>query len=149
MITCTRKLRFCAGHRVHGHESKCAHLHGHDYGVEVTAIVTASKHGGRSLDDLGRVVDFSVLKERIGTWLDDTWDHRLLLWDQDPTFEGMMSLAEEEDKGIVRVPFNPTAENIATHIGSELCPKLLDGTGVEVVRAVVHETPNCFATWEK
>ena len=49
MITCTRRLTFCAGHRVLGHESKCAHPHGHNYVVYVTAEA-------EQLDDVGRVM---------------------------------------------------------------------------------------------
>lgn len=143
---------------MHGHESKCRHLHGHDYQVEVTAIVSSSRHGGRSLDDIGRVIDFSVLKDVIGAWIDHNWDHRLLLWVEDPMLgltvsRQELSAVEHDDMNaqledsIVGVPFNPTAENIATYIGAELCPRLLDGTGVEVTNVTVHETPNCFASW--
>ena len=32
-LTCTRRLQFCAGHRVYGHESKCANVHGHNLAV--------------------------------------------------------------------------------------------------------------------
>ena len=74
--TITRRLEFDAGHRVFGHESKCATLHGHRYVVEVTA--QAAK-----LDSVGRVIDFSVLKERIGAWLDEKWDHNVIVFEQD------------------------------------------------------------------
>ena len=55
-ITCTRKIHFCAGHRVMHHENKCATAHGHNYYVELIAEAP-------SLDESGRVVDFSVLKD--------------------------------------------------------------------------------------
>ena len=54
MITCTRRIQFCAGHRVMGHEGKCRNLHGHNYVVFVTAQAD-------ELDSVGRVIDFSVL----------------------------------------------------------------------------------------
>lgn len=155
MITCTRRLEFDAGHRVHNHESKCAHLHGHRYAVELTARTKASRVGGRMTDDVGRVIDFSVLKERIGSWLDECWDHRMLLWMEDPVARLLVAgpdselVAELIDRSFVDVPFNPTAENMAAFIGSELAPKLLEDTDVEVFRVVVHETPNCQAAWEK
>ncbi len=37
MITATRRVQFCAGHRVHRHESKCRNLHGHNYVAFFTA----------------------------------------------------------------------------------------------------------------
>ena len=76
-ITCTRRIQFCAGHRVKNHESKCRNLHGHNYVVWITAKLDAGT------DELGRVVDFSVLKARIGGWIEDAWDHGFILWDQD------------------------------------------------------------------
>lgn len=143
---------------MHGHESKCRHLHGHDYQVEVTAIISSAKHGGRSLDDIGRVIDFSVLKDVIGTWIDAHWDHKFLLWTEDPMMGLVVSKQELSDHdyeqvndqlgdSICGVPFNPTAENIATFLGEDLCPTILYGSGVEVINVVVHETPNCFASW--
>ena len=62
-ITATRRLQFAAGHRVHGHEGKCRHLHGHNFVVFLTAAA-------ENLDAVGRVIDFGVLKERIGGWIE-------------------------------------------------------------------------------
>lgn len=154
-ITATRKLRFCAGHRVVGHEGKCAHLHGHDYGVEIHARAN-------SLDSVGRVIDFSVIKERVGGWIDANWDHKTLLWAKDKLRHIVANGAEffesgnEDDKrqakqalgSFVVGSFNPTAENIAAHLLIVICPEVLAGTGVNVYKVVVHETPNCFATAE-
>jgi 6-pyruvoyl-tetrahydropterin synthase len=33
---------------------------------------------------VGRVIDFSVIKTLLCDWLEDNWDHRFLLWEQDP-----------------------------------------------------------------
>jgi 6-pyruvoyl-tetrahydropterin synthase len=40
---------------------------------------------------------------------------------------------------------NPTAENIAQFLATEVSPRVLKGTGVKVVKIVVQETENCFA----
>ena len=69
--TATRRLQFCAGHRVHDHESECRNLHGHNYVVFLTAASTSDD----PLDKLGRVIDFGVLKEKFGAWIDEWWDH--------------------------------------------------------------------------
>lgn len=135
-ITATRHVRFCAGHRVANHESKCARLHGHDYRLELTA-------GAEDLDDIGRVIDFSVLKERIGTWVDDFWDHRFLMWEGDPYLPNMP--IDHHDVAVV--PFNPTAENIAAYIGEVLGPEVLADTGVRLIHVRCWETPNCHADW--
>jgi 6-pyruvoyltetrahydropterin/6-carboxytetrahydropterin synthase len=62
MITVSRYHDISAGHRVCGHESKCSHLHGHNY--RITFECTADE-----LDHLGRVIDFSLIKEKLCQWL--------------------------------------------------------------------------------
>jgi 6-pyruvoyltetrahydropterin/6-carboxytetrahydropterin synthase len=135
-ITCTRRLSFCAGHRVVGHENKCRNVHGHNYVIHIEAEADL-------LDPIGRVIDFAALKERIGGWLEANWDHGFLAWDMDPLVAILHGVPGNTK--VCGVPFNPTAENLARHLLDEVCPKLLDGTGVRVVRVVVEETENCSA----
>ena len=49
-----RQVKFCAGHRLLGHEGKCANLHGHNYLIQFHVT-------GNEIDELGRVVDFGVI----------------------------------------------------------------------------------------
>jgi 6-pyruvoyltetrahydropterin/6-carboxytetrahydropterin synthase len=132
IITCTRRLTFESGHRVHGHESKCANLHGHSYKAEIEASA--------ELDSLGRVIDFSVLKEKVGGWIDFHLDHGFILWVDDLEARGQMLKTK-----LYLMPYNPTAENLARHLLLEVCPLVLQGTGVTVTRVVIHETENCKA----
>jgi 6-pyruvoyltetrahydropterin/6-carboxytetrahydropterin synthase len=76
MITASRYHDISCGHRVHGHESKCALLHGHNYRIHFTCV--------GDLDNIGRVIDFSVIKSTLCMWLEDNWDHRFLAWRVDP-----------------------------------------------------------------
>lgn len=135
--TVTRTLEFDAGHRVHGHEGKCATLHGHRYKVELTAQAA-------QLDRLGRVIDFSVLKQKVGGWLDEQWDHNVILFVEDRvTVEAVHQCPRNKEPWVAA--FNPTAENMADFLLNHVCPKVLDGTGVLVTKVVVWETPNCRA----
>jgi len=135
MITCTRILEFDAAHRVMNHESKCATLHGHRYKVEIEAL--------GSLDDVGRVIDFSVLKTVVGTWIDDHWDHNVLVYELDTeTVLALYNVPRKKDPFIC--PWNPTAENMASFLLSH-SNALLESYGVTVARVVVWETPNCKA----
>lgn len=137
MITITRRLEFDAGHRVMNHESKCATLHGHRYVIEIEAT-------SPELDSIGRVIDFSVLKQKIAPWLDEKWDHNVILFKDDAeTIAALSSIPRKKDPFIS--DFNPTAENMASYLLKEICPSLLSGTGVTVTKIRVHETPNCFA----
>lgn len=134
-ITCTRRIQFCAGHRVHNHESKCRNLHGHNY--------VAMFEADAPLDSLGRVIDFSVLKERIGGWIDSQWDHGFLLWQDDA--EAIAAVSSMPSQKMYLMPYNPTAENMAKYLLERVCPSLLDGTGVDVVSVRIWETENCYA----
>jgi 6-pyruvoyltetrahydropterin/6-carboxytetrahydropterin synthase len=134
LITCTRRIQFCAGHRVYNHESKCRNLHGHNYVALFTAFAP--------LDDLGRVIDFSVLKDKIGGWIDAYWDHGFLLWENDPA---QLVVKQVEQQKLYLMPWNPTAENMARYLLERVCPKVLDGTGVAVTGVRVWETENCYA----
>ena len=141
MITCTRKLTFDAGHRILNHEGKCRFPHGHTYIVYITA--KAAK-----LDHIGRVVDFSVLKEVYGSWIDQNFDHGFLVWEKD--IDLLKALSGVLGAKVYYCPFNPTAEEIAKFLGSyyEFVQALAE-FDVEVCQVVVCETPNCSAKWVK
>jgi 6-pyruvoyltetrahydropterin/6-carboxytetrahydropterin synthase len=135
-ISCTRRIQFCAGHRVFGHESKCKNLHGHNY----VAFITAQAAG---LDSIGRVIDFSVIKERIGTWIDDNWDHGMILWQHDaPAWEAIAAFGPTK---VYALAENPTAENMAAYLLEHVCPSLFADTAVIVTKIVLWETENCYA----
>ena len=136
MITCTRRIQFCAGHRVHKHESKCRNAHGHNYVVFFEAVAP-------DLDAVGRVIDFSILKEKLGGWIDTHWDHGFLYWIADSEMhQAMRAVAGQK---VYIMPDNPTAENMAEYLLRDICPNQLSGTGVTVRKVTVHETENCYA----
>lgn len=135
--TVTRRLEFDAGHRVMNHESKCANLHGHRYVAEITAYAP-------ELDPIGRVIDFSVIKERIGSWIDEHWDHNMIVCADDARTIQCL-LAAPRVKQPFLMPCNPTAENMASHLLYVVCPAELGDTGVTVTKVRLWETPNCFA----
>jgi len=132
-VRCTRRVQFCAGHRVHKHESKCANPHGHNY----VAFFHAE---APELDSLGRVIDFSVLKDRLGGWIDEHWDHGFIYGSMD--YQMRASLAPVGGKQF-ELEANPTAENMALHLLHEVGPTVLEGTSVRLVRVVLWETENC------
>lgn len=147
-VFASRYHDFSAGHRVAGHESKCALLHGHNYRVHFTVSAPA-------LDAVGRVVDFSVIKSTLCQWLEDQWDHRMLLWSEDQLAKDMMQhlwrtpgpMTEMLRASVVWVPFNPTAENMARHLALEVAPKVLP-PGMAVAFVKVEETRKCGASFQ-
>ncbi len=137
----TRTHEFDAGHRVYGHGGKCRHLHGHRY--EVAFTVQANE-----LNDLGMVIDFSIIKDKLCSWIDRHWDHKLLLWSGDPMLWHIQEGESEEDSSVVGLPFNPTAENMANFLLTTLGPSQLANDGVVLVKVTLNETRKCSATVE-
>jgi 6-pyruvoyltetrahydropterin/6-carboxytetrahydropterin synthase len=86
---------FAAAHWLRDYEGACSQMHGHNWKVEIEAEAT-------SLDKLGMVIDFKVLKEAARVVVSDL-DHRVL--NELPPFECK----------------NPTAENIAAYLYQALC----------------------------
>lgn len=168
-----RTHEICAGHRVVGHESKCRHLHGHNYkfhfkvapqgrtDVKVVRSTGIREQGG--LDTVGRVIDFSVVKSTLCQWLEQNWDHKFLHWDQDTLicalelgvrdFNNNRALLDQDTKDLVNslvaLPFNPTAENLAAYMVEVIGPELLSPYGVELVECRIEETSKCHVEYTK
>jgi len=141
MTTVTKVLRFAAGHRLLDHEGACAQLHGHNYRAEITV---AAETG---LDAVGRVVDFAVVKQEIGGWIDREWDHGFLVNRRDGA--ALAALREFAFRSgvaqrIAVLDGNPTAEVMARTLLEE-ASGLLRPHGVRVAGVVLWETDTCAA----
>lgn len=137
-ITAERYHDISCGHRVYGHESKCANLHGHNYRITFTC---AADQGVSALDQVGRVIDFSVMKELLCMPMEVMWDHKMLLWQEDPWSVDLPTI----DDSVVVLPFNPTAENIANYLLRVWGPLQLRHTQVILISVIVEETRKCSA----
>ena len=135
-----RRLSFCAGHRLFGHEGRCAFLHGHNYRVE---IEVEAEGGGAAVDAVGRVVDFSLIKRRMLGWLDEHWDHAFILFAGDET--ALAAVRQARPTKYFVLPWNPTAENMARYLLEVVAPRVLDDLGVVARRVSVWETDEACA----
>lgn len=95
----TVRAEFCAAHALRHYKGKCEHLHGHNYGVEV------SVEGSRLSEDTELLMDFGDLKAILKKILDEL-DHTLL--NEKPPFDRM----------------NPSSENLARYIWQRMAPDL-------------------------
>lgn len=136
MISCTRRIEFDAGHRIMEHESKCKYLHGHRYVIEATFAADG-------LDNLGRVIDFGTIRELLGNWVDENWDHSTILCDKDR--ELGESIATITGQKIYYMEKNPTAENMAEYLLEKICTSLFASRNAKCTRIKLYETPNCYA----
>ena len=140
MLTASRKIHFDTAHRVMGHENKCRYLHGHRFVLEVS-------FAANDVDSVGRIIDFGVIKEILGKWVEDNWDHNVVLAKADLDLgEKISSITDQK---IFYLDNNPTAENLAEYLMSEVCPKLFAKYNVICTKIKLYETPNCFVEVEK
>lgn len=126
-------------HRIPLHESKCRAFHGHRYTAEITCHADA-------LDQLGRVVDFGVVKELVGGWVDAHWDHTAILTRDDPEAPVIAEANERLGRSVYWMDVHPTAENIVVEL-ARIATGLLAMSSVTVVQIRLWETPNSSAEW--
>ena len=128
-------------HRIPRHESKCRAYHGHRYAAEITCVTDA-------LDSLGRVIDFGVVKQLVGGWVDEHWDHTAILMtgDDDPAIAALAASNAAHGRPVYWLNASPTAENIVAELG-RVATVLLAPTGVRVLSIRLWETPNGSAEW--
>lgn len=137
IIKAVREHEICAGHRVVGQGGKCENLHGHGY------VFTFACEG--RVNEVGMVIDFGVIKSTLCQWLEDSWDHKMILWLEDPMLHAVYNA---DPTGVVSVPFNPTAENMAQYLLEEIGPLLLADSNITLAAVKVQETRKCCATAE-
>ena len=135
-LTIMRRITFCAGHRLLGHEGKCQNLHGHNYVAEFHVT-------GQEQDEIGRILDFKLLKEKCKGWLDEHWDHAFILWDKDAN--ALDAVKTCIPHRIFELPYNPTAENLAKYLLDVVCPQILEGTGATARKIVIWESEETYA----
>ncbi|MDA1040005.1 MAG: 6-carboxytetrahydropterin synthase [Planctomycetota bacterium] len=139
-LSLIRQLKFCAGHRLYQHESKCAFFHGHNYRVDIEVV---GQGGGAEVDAVGRVVDFSQIKQRMLGWLDTHWDHAFIVFAQDENALAAVRMVEPTKYFVL--PWNPTAENMARYLLEVVAPEVLGDLGVIAREVRVWETDESCA----
>lgn len=143
--SCARSIHFSYAHRLQNHEGNCANLHGHNGLVWIHATPI------NGLDSIGRVVDFSILKEKVGGWIDCYWDHNIILnQDDKETIKVLKQLPfyhreNSQHKEIFLLDGNPTAEKLSSYLLWKVCPQVLKGHNIIVYKIEFWETPHSLA----
>jgi 6-pyruvoyltetrahydropterin/6-carboxytetrahydropterin synthase len=101
--------------------------------------ITASS---KELNELGMVVDFGELKEVMKGWIDKNFDHNVILHKDDKGLGDFVS--SHTGQKVYYLDTNPTAENIALHLKSDIIPILFSEKPFRIVKIKLFETPNSF-----
>jgi 6-pyruvoyltetrahydropterin/6-carboxytetrahydropterin synthase len=139
----TRRLEFDAGHRIPSHHSKCRHLHGHRYAIEVTLSGSIITEAGAA--EQGMVMDYSEVKRIANVALVDLWDHAFLVYRQDLDVLQFLQSLDDHKTAVLDTP--PTAENLALTAFRILDAAYQDtyGNHLRLEQVRLFETPNCWA----
>lgn len=144
MISAVKKFEFCYGHRLYNHSGKCANIHGHN---AIVYCYVRSKDVLNPLNEEGMIVDFSIIKERLGGWINENWDHKFLYFSDDEFASKIAEYLPSNTKYVLEC--NPTAENLADFLRI-LCAGLFrDIEDLDIYRIDFYETPTSFAISEK
>ncbi len=150
MFRVSKYIEIDAGHRVPYHDSKCKNIHGHRYRITLTAEAPETVPPDVFRSDSGMIVDFGILKAIMMTAIHERFDHKLILWIQDPILSEtditQPELPQIIKDSIVMIPCVPTAEELARFWGG-LCGSLLEGSSFDLYSCEVRETPSSIATY--
>jgi 6-pyruvoyltetrahydropterin/6-carboxytetrahydropterin synthase len=121
MFEATIEETFAAGHALRNYHGKCENPHGHNYRCMITVE-------GERLDEAGLLIDFIELKRILHATI-DRLDHQ---WLNDiPPFDQI----------------NPSAENMAKHIGDAVAAQLPPAGAVRLSSVRLWETDTASATY--
>lgn len=126
-----KQIEFCYGHRLMNYSGKCRFPHGHNGIVEITCQ-------SDQLDERGMVVDFGDIKKVIKSFIDESWDHKMLLRKDDPLVEEFRKRGEP----LFLFDENPTAETFARFLYDYARAQNLPVSEVRF-----HETPGSVAVY--
>lgn len=122
MFELTVHTHFDAAHMIRSYPGKCAQLHGHSWAVEVVIQ-------GKKLNELGMLVDFSLLKKEVNNVMEKL-DHHYL--NELPYFDKV----------------NPTSEQLAHLIFNYLKhPVEALKDDLKLYKVVVWESPRASAAY--
>jgi 6-pyruvoyl-tetrahydropterin synthase len=128
-VTVTLTFRWAMGHRILGMAGaeKCANIHGHNWVAEI------------EMPNDDGALEFGEFKATVGDWINDVWDHGMLVQSFDPLRRWMDEAKVKYD----HLPVEPTTEAIA----AELARKVAYFYGRTPVSVKVTEGYRNAATW--
>lgn len=119
-----REVRFSVNHnaeiahRLSETPGKCQQIHGHGLQIQLTFVGLLPGPGGMAVNNHGTQFEFGAVKRAFRLYIDEDYDHKLLLNRADKLVTSVPFLGEgikPEDiyPGLRQQPGDPTVENIA------------------------------------
>ena len=135
-----KQFRWEAAHRIPWHKGDCSNLHGHSYRMTVALEGTPNAQG--------MLVDFQAVKDLLRP-LVKSMDHAIIVAHDD---HQLLNIIAQTDWKHVVLPFDSTAENLATHVIDFFCKHKSDLPTHHTLTKVtvrIAETETCYAEIER
>ena len=140
-IRVTKEFTFEMAHALWNYDGPCRNIHGHSYKLFVTII-------GDTIEDKnhvkqGMVMDFTDLKQLVKEHIVDYFDHSVVInaGADKPEIQKVKQMFEK----LYIVNYQPTCENLVTHMAALLVDKLPDHVQLYSMKLV--ETATSYAEW--
>ncbi len=134
-VRITRIFSFEAAHALSDYEGPCRHIHGHSYKLWVTVF-------GRIDPATSMLIDFGLLKNIINEAIIKVFDHKLLLYKNDPMVGKNIGNITEN---LVLLPVNPSSENMVISFSKMIAGQLPENVSLHHLK--LYETELSFTEW--
>lgn len=134
------RLRFEFAHRLLHHKGKCNNIHGHS-GIAWVYFT------GDVNDQTGMMADFGDIKKTIQTWIDEHWDHALILNSDDAD---LLNAFITTPILLYQTVGDPTMENLCRILSQVIWTMKGDETlpaSLILSRVTIQETENAFVNY--
>lgn len=139
VVRVTKQFHFEMAHALLNYEGPCKNIHGHSYQLNVTVKGVVKNNTDDS--DEGMVVDFGVIKKIVKDLVVDVYDHSLVLNEKANIDVSQFQFMNK----LIRVPFQPTCENMLIYFAAVLKDKL--PSHIKLHSLFLRETNTSFAEW--
>lgn len=141
VIRVTKKFHFEMAHTLFEYDGVCRNIHGHSYNLEITISGEPLVQPGHPKD--GMVMDFHELKNLVNQHIIEKLDHALMI--SNLTSPEQTEALKKVTNRLYIVGFQPTTENILSHIANILKSLLPDNVTLYCLR--LFETATSYAEW--
>ncbi len=142
----TKLMEVSAAHRlIKNYQGKCRNLHGHNYVIFLT-------FNCNTLDENDFVIDFSLVKKHCNAWLENHWDHSIIVSSDD---QALLDFAIKEKQKHYVIPDgkNTTVEVLCQHLYEQLSEQVIYtlqscAQTVTLSHVEIWETPTALAHYQ-
>lgn len=142
VVRVTKQFTWEMASALPNYDGDCANIHGHSYTMDIT--VKGEPIADETNPKFGMVIDFGDIKKIVKSEIVDELDHAFVVNGNskhatlDPTQFGF-------GNKIVKVPYQPTIENMLSDFAERLIPKLPSNCKLYSIK--IRETGTAYGEW--